>query len=110
MSVPIPRRGMAALAAAGALLLAGLTASEANAKTFYVCTKKNGSAPYASGWLAWRAYRASRVGSFPLVLRRSMKLWAPVFRAAELWRSTGRPHAEKSGTRLASGRTDLTNF
>jgi Collagen triple helix repeat (20 copies) len=44
MSAPIPRRGLAALAAAGALLTAGLAATQASAATFYACTKKNGSA------------------------------------------------------------------
>jgi len=45
MSVSIPRRGLAALAAAGALLLvASITAPRADAATFYACVKKNGNA------------------------------------------------------------------
>jgi hypothetical protein len=44
MSVPTTRRGLTLLAAAGGLLLAGLASTQANAATFYACTKKNGNA------------------------------------------------------------------
>jgi hypothetical protein len=44
MSIALTRRGLAVLAAAGALLLAGLTASQAGAQTLYACVKKNGNA------------------------------------------------------------------
>jgi hypothetical protein len=44
MSIPLTRRALAVLAAAGALLLAGLAASQADASTLYACVKKNGNA------------------------------------------------------------------
>jgi hypothetical protein len=72
MSVPIPRWGLAMLATAGALLLAGLAASQANATTFYACTKKNGSARLfkkkprckrGESKLSWKEASAGRNGA-----------------------------------------------